>query len=271
MPASRPLRIGWFTAGRGPGSRGMFEHAVQAIEDGSLNARIEFVFMHRERGEGEGSDSFMVRARSLGIPVLTFSSYRFRQAKGGSFAEHREEYDARVLDLLCPYSVDVGALAGYLLILGPQLTRAFKCVNLHPALPGGPVGLWKKVIWDLIETRAQETGAMTFLVTDDLDKGPPIAYARYSLRGPRFDTLWETIKGRTVAELREQADEEQPLFAAIRQEGLRREPVLLTETLKAIAKAEVSLERGAVVDAHGIPIKPRDLTLQVNGALAANP
>ena len=44
------LRLGWFTAGRGPGSRGMFERALAAIDDGSLDAQIAFVFMQRERG-----------------------------------------------------------------------------------------------------------------------------------------------------------------------------------------------------------------------------
>ena len=89
------LDLGWLTAGRGPGSLGMFEGVLAAIDDGSLDARIAFLFMHRERGEGEASDAFMDLAASRGIPIESLSSARFREEHGGDFATHREEYDAR--------------------------------------------------------------------------------------------------------------------------------------------------------------------------------
>ena len=268
MP-QRPLRIGWFTAGRGLGSRGMFEHTVQAIQNGSLNARLEFVFMHRERGEGEGSDAFMDRAAELDIPVAALSAARFREQRGGKFAEHRGAYDQQVLGLLDSYAPDICVLAGYLLIMSPLLTHAFPCVNLHPALPDGPIGLWQKVIWELIDSRAEESGLMTFLVTDDLDKGPPISYARFSLRGPRFDSLWSGVGGRDAQSLREVEGEEHPLFAAIRREGLRREPLLVLETLKAFAGGDVSVSDRAIRGREGAPLAPRDLTGQVDAALVA--
>ena len=252
------LNLGWFTAGRGPGSRAMFEHALDAIEHGSLDARVNFVFMQRERGEGEGSDGFMDLAASLDIPVVALSSQRFRREHDGDFASHREEYDAWVLDLLRPYRPDLCVLAGYLLILSQVLTEAYRFVNLHPALPGGPVGLWQKVIWELIDTRAAETGNMTFVVTDELDRGPQLTYSRVGLRGPALDRLWSEIGDADAASLRERDGEEHPLFKTIRAEGMQREPLLLTETLKALAAGALRLDGDQ---------PPLDLTEQVEAAL----
>ena len=260
------LELGWLTAGRGPGSRGMFEGVLAAIDDGSLDARIAFVFMHRERGEGDASDGFMDLAASRRIPVESLSSARFRKEHGGDFAAHRAEYDARVLELLRPHAADLCVLAGYLLILSPALLHAYPFVNLHPAAPDGPAGLWQDVIWKLIETGARSSGATVLLVTEELDRGPRIAYARFPIAGPPFDALRSDTAGRSVEELRSQG-EAQPLFAAVREAGLRREPVLLTETLKALASGDVTVRGERVVDRSGAPIEPRDLTAEVEAAL----
>ncbi len=253
------LRLGWFTAGRGPGSRGMFERTLAAIDDGSLDASIEFVFMQRERGEGEGSDGFIDLAESRGIPVENHSSLRFRREHGGDFASHREEYDAQVAEIIAPYNVDACVLAGYLLILSPVLIATSTFVNLHPALPDGPVGLWQQVIWKLIDQRATETGNMTLIVTNDLDRGPQLTYDRVPITGDGFDALWDAIGVWTGPELKESAGEDHPLFSAIRAAGVRREPVLLLETLKAMAQGTLS--------AANPPKTPIDLTDPVEAAL----
>ena len=253
------LRLGWFTAGRGPGSRALFERTLAAIDDGSLDATVEFVFMQRERGEGDGSDGFANLAASRAIPVVSLSSQRFRREHGGDFASHREEYDARVVELIRPYEVDVCVLAGYLLVLSPVLVGTSTFVNLHPALPDGPVGLWQQVIWELIDRRATETGNMTLVVTNDLDRGPQLAYDRVPITGDGFDSLWEAIGATPSAQLKAEAGEDHPLFCAIRAAGVRREPILLLETLKAIAQGSLS-----ATDPPGTPL---DLTEQVEAAL----
>ena len=263
------LRLGWFTAGRGPGSRGMFQAALDAIDAGRLDARIDFVFMHRERGEGEGSDGFIALAESRAIPIVTHSSKRFREARG-DFASHREAFDARSMELLSPLPTpDLCVLAGYLLILSDPMVASFPFVNLHAALPGGPIGLWRKVIWELIDQRAEETGAMVFHVTPELDRGPPVAYARFPLRGEPFDALWQAADGASVRELAAAQDEAHPLFAAIREHGLALEPVLLVETLRLLAAGEVRIGGGHVTGRDGLPSPPRDLTALVDAALTA--
>ena len=263
------LRLGWFTAGRGPGSRGMFEAALDAIDAGRPDAQIDFVFMHRERGEGEGSDAFIALAESRGVPVVTHSSKRFRETHG-DFASHREAFDARALQLLSPLpSPDLCVLAGYLLILSDPMVEAFPFVNLHAALPHGPVGLWQKVIWELIDQRAQETGAMVFHVTPELDRGPPVAFTRFPLCGEPFDALWPTADGASARELAATEGEAHPLFAAIRRHGLLREPPLLVETLSLLAAGEIRVGGGQVTARDGQPAAPRDLTALVDAALAA--
>ena len=224
--------------------------------------------MHRERSEGEGSDAFMDLAESRGIPVIAHSARAFREAHGGDLASNRDAYDAQVRELLQPYAPDLCVLAGYLLILSEPMVDAYRFVNIHGALPGGPIGLWQTVVWELIEARAEESGAMAFLVTPDLDRGPPIAYCRFSLRGPRFDGLWASAGDAALAQLRERDGEDLPLFRAVRAEGVSREPALLVETLRLIADGDVRLGGGAVTDARGGTAAARDLTARVDAALA---
>ena len=235
------LSVGWFTAGRGPGSRAMFERALAAIDAGELDARIEFVFMHRERGEGEGSDAFLDRAQERGIPVVAVSSRRFREERGGTFASVREAYDERTLDALRGREAELCVLAGHLLILGAEMVRRFPFINLHPSLPGGPVGLWQQVIWQLIDARAEETGAMVFRVTEELDGGPPLTFARAGLRGPRFDALWAEAADKSAASLRERYGESLPLFAAIREAEVALEAPLVADTLRLLASGALVL------------------------------
>ena len=261
------LQLGWFSTGRGPGSYGMLRRVLRSIEAGGLDARVQFVYSNRERGEGEGSDRFFDLVESQGIPLASYSFRKFRRAHGGEFDAHRAEYDTRVLDLLSPYTPDLCILAGYLLIFSPALCRAYTHLNLHPALPGGPKGLWQSVIWELIAGRAAETGVMVFRVTEATDEGPPVAFTRFPLTGPRFDDLWSQLGGEDVGTLRAARSEDHPLFQAVRQEGVRREPLLLLETLKVFARSEMRIHCGQVVDASLRVASPRDLTAQVEAML----
>ena len=52
------LNIGWFSTGRGEGSRGLLRFVQERIDRGLLDARIQFVFSNRDRGQALGSDRF---------------------------------------------------------------------------------------------------------------------------------------------------------------------------------------------------------------------
>ena len=94
------LEVGWFSTGRGEGSRGLLKFVQERLLRQRLDAHIAFVFSNREPGEAEGSDQFFRMVRSYGIPLLTFSSARFRRSWGGPLARRREEYDSQVMALI---------------------------------------------------------------------------------------------------------------------------------------------------------------------------
>ena len=245
------LSLGWFSTGRGPGSLGLLKHVQGLIAAGLLDARIEFVFTNRAPGEAEGSDRFLRQVRDYGLPLVYHSSRRARRALGGPLSEHRGEYDRQVMSRLDGFAPDVCVLAGYMLIVGAEMCRRYDMLNLHPALPTGPVGTWQEVIWQLIEARSDATGAMVHLVTEEVDRGPVVSYFSLPIKGPVFDDHWKELQGRPVSALKEDPGEDLPLFRRIREEGRRREPHLLAATLDAVARGRVRIKGGAVRDASG--------------------
>ncbi len=245
------LRLGWLTTARGPGSRGFFEVVIRAIESGSLDARIAYVFSNRERGEGEGSDSFFALVNEVGIPLVNLSSRRFRREHGGGpWAGHRDAFHAEAMHLISGFGVDACVLAGYMLIVSDEMTRRLTLLNLHPALPGGPEGTWQDVIWELIESGADESGVMVHIATEVLDAGPVLAHCGYPIRGGGYDELWSDARDLTSDRLRAQG-EDQTLFSAVRREGIRRERPLLLETLRALAAGRVNVQDRRVTDKRG--------------------
>ena len=261
------LKVGWFSTGQGPGSRGLLQFIQQRIQDGLLDVSIQFVFSNRERGQAEGSDAFFELVAGYHLPLVTLSSSRFAKERGGRFVEHRSAYDLRARELLHAYDVDVCLLAGYMLIVGPELWRHWPMLNLHPALPDGPKGTWQDVIWQLIESRAMRTGAMVHLANDDLDRGPVVAYFTLPISGPALDPLWEETIGRPIEELKQLRSEELPLFQRIREEGYRREPYLIAEALRALAQERVRIGDGTVRDAAGMPTPGMCLDPEIEAAL----
>jgi len=176
-----------------------------------------------------------------------------------SFNDVREDYDSEVVRLVGPFKPDLCILAGYMLYTGPELCRQFTMINLHPALPDGPIGTWQEIVWQLIDQRATQTGAMVHLATDEWDRGPVISYCAFSLSGPDFDPLWEQIKDKTADDLKAANGEALPLFQRIRQEGVKREAPLLLETIKTFAEGSARVIGRQVVDTNGQPLAPRCL------------
>ena len=249
------LRIGWFSTGRGEGSRGLLNFVCRAIDDGRLPASIEFVFSNRESGEAEGSDEFFRLVQGYGFPLVTLSSGRYRREHGGGgMGRHRAGFDSKALELLAAYDVDVCVLAGYMLIFGGEMCRTYPLLNLHGALPDGPTGAWQSVIWQLIENRATHTGAMIHLATEEVDRGPVLSHCALSITGGEFDADWESVAGRDVAAVKAGEGEDCALFQRIRAEGYRREPHLLLATLRAVADGRLRVRPGAALDSAGNPL-----------------
>ncbi|MPZ23166.1 MAG: phosphoglycerate transporter [Dehalococcoidia bacterium] len=269
-----PLRLCWFTTGRGPGSFSLLRSTIEAIESGSLSARIELLFCNRGRGEAEPTDRLLAYAESHGIAVEARSSVAFRKGQGGErsrpgerIPEWRAGFDQSAMEILDGYEFDLGVLAGYMLITTPELCRRYPLLNLHPAAPGGPKGAWQDVTWELIKSGAGESGILIHVVTPELDEGPPVACCRYPIKTPQLAAEWQRLTGADVDDLRREEGESLPLFAAVRRMGLEREAPLLVATLEAAARRRFVVRPGvAEAGASGEPL-PIDLTRRVEEAL----
>jgi len=255
------MRIGWFSTGSGEGSRGLLTATLDAIDEGRLDAGIEFVFCNRDRGQHEGTDRFLDIVEARGITLVTLSSQAFRRAHGRRpWAELREEFDRAAMEKLGGLSADVSVGAGYMLI-APVLCRHHTMINLHPALPDGPIGTWQSVIWDLIDARSAESGVMVHVMIPEMDAGPVISYCRYPLTGSAFDAGWGLLGDRTSDDVKAQEGEDHPLFRAIRSAALVRERPFLVETLRALGAGRTDPQ-------HAGEAGPLDLTPEVDAALA---
>lgn len=163
---------------------------------------------------------------------------------------------------------DLGILAGYMLIATEYLCEHCDLLNLHPALPEGPSGTWQDVIWQLIEARATQAGAMMHLVTKNVDRGPPVTYCTFSLRGGSFDPLWNQLETRALADAKTEG-EDNALFKEIRRHGLAREFPLVIETIRAFAEGRLRMTHRKVVDPSGESVSPLDLTQEIQKVVAS--
>jgi phosphoribosylglycinamide formyltransferase-1 len=247
------FQFGWFSTGRDLAARQLLQAACERIREGFIPGEIAFCFCDRERGEAEQGDLFLDLAEELGLKAITLSSRRFEPDLRGRDREGwRKAYHQKVMGLIAPHEHDIIVLAGYMLIVSPEMCRRYPLINLHPALPNGPTGSWEEVIEELIRRRAETTGAMMHLVTPELDRGPVVAYYSFPIQGGAFDYLWgEGAQGRG------------PLFWLIRQEGVRREIPLIVLTLKALAEGRIRIKAAKVLDSTGKEAEALSLTQEV--------
>jgi len=265
-------KLGWFSTGRGMGSKNLLKAAYDSIKSGEIEAEIEFVFCSREPREYEATDQFMKMVDDYDIPLISFSYLKHKAMVNqpdtnpdGTLAQWRLDYDREVMARLKDFRPDLCVLAGYMLIVGPEICQKYNMINLHPAVPGGPTGTWREVIWQLIEGDAKETGAMMHLVTPELDKGPPVTYFTLPIRGEPFDRYWEEIQERPLEEIKREQGENNPLFKHIREQELAREFPLIIATIKAFSQGKIKItEDKKLVDASGKPISAYDLTDEIN-------
>jgi folate-dependent phosphoribosylglycinamide formyltransferase PurN len=268
------LTIGWFSTGRDEAARQLLQVVYHNIQTGDIDGKIAFAFSNRDPGEAKQSDLFFDLVRSYDIPLICFSSDKFKATQnvmgktdGATLPRWRLEYDREVMKKLQGFKQDLCVLAGYMLIVGKDMCQRYDMINLHPAAPGGPKGSWQDVIWRLIENNAVKSGVMMHLVTPELDRGPVITYCTFPIRGEPFDKHWREIDGQPVAEIKKQQGESNVLFKLIRQYGLVREFPLILLTLRAFSQGEVKIRAGAIFDRFDKPISGYDLTDEVDRAV----
>jgi formyltetrahydrofolate-dependent phosphoribosylglycinamide formyltransferase len=138
---------------------------LDACASGELSASVVCVISNKADAHG------LVRARNAGVEAIHF-------AKQGD--ESRNEYDARLAELVLAKQPDYVVLAGWMRILTSSFLNHFpnRVVNLHPALPGTFPGT--HAIERAYEAHQRgeinHTGVMVHLVPDEgVDNGPVLA------------------------------------------------------------------------------------------------
>jgi len=277
-PPSAPLRLGWLSTGRDPAARNLLTEVVERAARDGLPVGIEAVFCDRVRGEARDSDLFLDLVEALGFPLLSVSSaasWQDARRCGLSREAWRAAFHDDVLRRLEPFRLDLLVLAGYMLVASPRMCERYAMLNLHPALPHGPKGTWQEVIWELLRHEADETGAMIHLATNELDRGPVVAFDRFPIVGGEYAPLWELFTEKVASDgfemvmLRE--GEREPLFAMIRTQGERREIPLLYQTLAQFLRGRLRVtppRDGAPATVTGDERLPLDLSAEVSREVA---
>jgi phosphoribosylglycinamide formyltransferase-1 len=240
--------------------------------DISDRGRIAFVFANRDRGEDPVTDEFFAQIDADGIPLIAMSSVAFRKRAGGErsrpgapLPRWRFEYDEAIAQAIAAHRFDVGVLAGYMLIFTAPFVERFPLLNLHPALPTGPIGTWREVNRELIRTSASESGVMMNLAIPEVDEGPVVGYCRYPITGPEFAKARRELSEAAMTD--DVALEASRLFQLIREAGMRREAPFLVELLQAFAAGRVKIDDHSVVYASGRAALPIDLSEEVEARL----
>jgi len=279
------FEIGWFSSGRDEAAQDLLQVVFDEIQSGSIKGRISFVFVSRDRGEKPESDEFIRLAESFGLDVVCLSHRGFEpEMRKAGLRESRElgevspllidwrtKYDEQVMAKLEGYRADLTVLAGYMLILSPDMCQEYDMINLHPALPGGPKGTWQEVVWQLLEEEAEETGVMMHLIIPELDAGPAITYCEFSISDDEMQSLWDQWRAKrrekSLKEIQKSEGEDEPLFREIRRRGLMREFPLIVATLKAAAAGEFSIVNGEVMAGGRKLVRGFDLTVEIERAI----
>ncbi|NLI73203.1 MAG: hypothetical protein GX369_00305 [Euryarchaeota archaeon] len=244
-------RIGWFTTARGPGSFGLFATMIQHLDSGSIEANLSFVFINRDIRNNEYRKKIIEMAKERDIPVIILPSDTFRQdLKSNDISAWRNAYGEELRRRIAPYNIDLGVLAGYMLIVDPETCRQYLLINLHPALPDTYKGTWNDIIIEVAKSNDSTYGSTVHLCSPVLDCGAPIA----------FDSF-------PIDDLRSNISHEE-LSKAIRQREVEREIPLLMQALKLIVSDSVVIREGKLFDSQGCKLKgPVDLSEQISAAV----
>ena len=196
------LNLGLLASHRGSNVRAV----VEACRDGRLDARACVVISNN------ANSGVLEYAAASKIPA--------RRIGGPSFADDRLR-DEAILEELGRHEVDLVLLLGYMKLLGPRTTAAYRgrILNTHPALlpKYGGRGMYGARVHEAVLAAGEtETGVTVHLVDEEYDHGEIVAQCRVRV---------------------EQGDTVESLSARV----LEREHEFLVETLRAIASGRIQL------------------------------
>lgn len=155
------IRVGVLVSGGGTNLQAI----IDAVKKGDItNASLEVVISNKK-------DAYaLTRAKENGIPAecVCIKDY-----------DTREEFNKALTDKIDSYNLDLIVLAGFLVVLPPELTSKYKnkIINIHPSLipsfcGNGFYGL--HVHEKALERGVKVTGATVHFVDEGTDTGPII-------------------------------------------------------------------------------------------------
>lgn len=173
-----PINIAVLVSGSGTNLQAI----IDAIEAGRLKVGLKVVISNNPEAYA------IERAKRHHIPVEVISNNAFPD---------REAYDARLIETLKGYSIDLVVLAGFMRVLTPSFVRAFpmRIMNIHPALLPSFPGL--KVQKKALEHGVKFSGATVHFVDEGVDTGPIIIQAVVPVHD---DDTEETLSARILKE-----------------------------------------------------------------------
>ena len=155
------IRVGVLVSGGGTNLQAI----IDAVEKGDItNASLEVVIRNKK-------DAYaLTRAKENGIPAECVCIRDY---------DTREEFNRALIDRIDSYNLDLIVLAGFLVVLPPELTSKYKnrIINIHPSLipsfcGNGFYGL--HVHEKALERGVKVTGATVHFVDEGTDTGPII-------------------------------------------------------------------------------------------------
>ena len=158
---------------------------LQALIDASarqrLDGRIGLVLSNKPGVSG------LDRAAAAGIECAVVNHKEY-----GS----REDFDRALVAALAPQQPDLVILAGFMRILTPEFIEPYqgRLLNIHPSLLPKYPGL--NTHQRALEAGDEFAGATVHFVTEELDGGPPVVFARVPIGA---DDTPETLSGRVRA------------------------------------------------------------------------
>ena len=155
---------------------------IDACSDGHIDGRVALVLSNRPGVEG------LRHADSAGIAnrVIDHRAYASREA-----------FDCALVDALAPCKPDLVILAGFMRILTPEFIGPFegRLLNIHPSLLPKYPGL--NTHQRALDAGDAEAGSTVHFVTEELDGGPPVVFARVPIDpGDDADSLARRVQAR---------------------------------------------------------------------------
>ena len=152
---------------------------IDACKSGTINGKVVGVISNRDDAFG------LERAKKDNIPskVINHNNYNTRI-----------DFDQKLVSTIKKFQPDLVVLAGFMRILSPIMTSAFKdkMINIHPSLLPKYPGL--NTHEQVIANNDAEHGVTIHSVSEELDGGPIIAQSKILVhKKQKLDDLIERI------------------------------------------------------------------------------